>query len=95
MLVNDRADVAIAAGADGVHLRADGPPVARVRTLASRDWIVGRSVHSVAEARAASQDGADYLLFGTVFPAGSKAGGPEDAGSPALREVRRSDASRP
>ena len=89
VLVNDRADVAIAAGADGVHVRADGPPVARVRTLASGDWIVGRSVHSVAEARAASQDGADYVLFGTVFPGGSKGGGPEDDRLPALHEVAR------
>ena len=89
VLVNDRADVAIAAGADGVHLRADGPPVARVRTLASGGWIVGRSVHSVAEARAASQDGADYVLFGTVFPGGSKGGGPEDDQLPALHEVAR------
>lgn len=89
VLVNDRADVAIAAGADGVHVRADGPPVARVRTLASGDWIAGRSVHSVAEARAASQDGADYVLFGTVFPGGSKGGGPEDDRLPALHEVAR------
>ncbi len=89
VLVNDRADVAMAAGADGVHVRADGPPVARVRTLASGDWIVGRSVHSVAEARAAGQDGADYVLFGTVFPGGSKGGGPEDDRLPALHEVAR------
>ena len=39
VLVNDRADVALAAGADGVHLRADGPPIARVRALAPRPWI--------------------------------------------------------
>lgn len=89
VLVNDRADVAIAAGADGVHLRADGPPVVRVRTLALGDWIVGRSVHSVAEARAASLDSADYVLFGTVFPGGSKGGGPEDDQLPALHEVAR------
>lgn len=87
VLVNDRADVANAAGADGVHVRADGPPVARVRTLASGDWIVGRSVHSIAEARAASLDGADYVLFGTVFPGGSKGGVPDEDRLPALHEA--------
>ncbi len=46
VVVNDRADVARAAGAAGVHLRADGPPVALVRTLGPAEWMVGRSVHA-------------------------------------------------
>ena len=70
VLVNDRADVAVAGGADGVHLRGDGPPVAKVRALGPESWIVGRSVHSVEEARV--HGAADYLLFGTVFAGGSK-----------------------
>jgi thiamine-phosphate diphosphorylase len=71
-VVNDRADVALAAGADGVHLRSDGPLVADVRGLASEPgpWIVGRSVHGVSDAH--DHDDADYLLFGTVFAGGSK-----------------------
>jgi len=69
VLVNDRADVAITAGADGVHLPADGLPVARTRTLNER-WTIGRSVH--AGDAAADFAGADYLLFGTVFPSASK-----------------------
>jgi thiamine-phosphate diphosphorylase len=89
VLVNDRADVAIAAGAHGVHLRADGPPVDRVRALGPDDWIVGRSVHMPAEAQRASDAGTDYVLFGTVFSGGSKghvAGGDRLA---ALREAAR------
>jgi thiamine-phosphate pyrophosphorylase len=69
VLVNDRADVALAAGADGVHLRADSPDVDRVRPLAPQ-WLVGRSIH----AGAPPVTDADYLLFGTVFPTPSKPG---------------------
>lgn len=73
VVVNDRLDVALACGADGVHLRADSVSIAAARALATsfpRAFLVGRSVHTVAEARAAS--GADYLIAGTVFPSASK-----------------------
>lgn len=70
VVVNDRADVALAAGADGVHLRSDGPPVDRVRAIGPRGWIVGRSIHGEAEVPAHAA--ADYLLFGTVFASASK-----------------------
>ena len=70
LLVNDRADVALAAGADGVHLRADGPSVPDVRALSPNRWMVGRSVHTLDEIREHAT--ADYLVFGTVFPGGSK-----------------------
>ncbi len=87
VVVNDRADVAIAAGAAGVHLRADGPPPGRVRALHAGAWIVGRSVHSHTAAAAAG--GADYVLFGTVFATGSKPGRPA-AGIDALGDAIRS-----
>jgi thiamine-phosphate pyrophosphorylase len=83
VLINDRADVAEAAGADGVHLRADGPPAARVRALHA-GWVIGRSVHGVEEARGASED---YLLFGTVFASHSKPTGWVVGGLDGLREV--------
>lgn len=70
LLVNERADVALAAGADGVHLRADGPAVPNVRALSPGRWMVGRSVHALDEIREHAT--ADYLLFGTVFSGGSK-----------------------
>jgi len=67
ILINDRADVALAAGADGVHLRSDGPPVPAVRSLGGASFLVGRSIHTDAEAR--DHGTGDYLLFGSVFRA--------------------------
>lgn len=85
VVVNDRADVALAAGCNGVHLPGDAPPVARVRALARGSaipvWLVGRSVHDSDEARANAD--ADYLLFGAVYDSGPKPG----RGLDALREA--------
>jgi thiamine-phosphate pyrophosphorylase len=75
IIVNDRLDVALAAGAHGVHLRRDSFPASRVRTVVPRGFLVGRSVHDVAAARAATEAaGLDYLIFGSVFPTASKPG---------------------
>ena len=75
VLVNDRLDVALAAGAHGVHLRADSFAAPRVRACAPSPFLIGRSVPSVAAAVAATEAGAvDYLIFGTVFETGSKPG---------------------
>ena len=75
IIVNERLDVALAAGAHGVHLRGDSMPASRVRPLAPRGFLIGRSVHSVDEAIAAHDDGGlDYLLFGPVFATRSKPG---------------------
>jgi thiamine-phosphate pyrophosphorylase len=68
VLVNDRADVAVAACANGVHLRGDGAASSRVRELVGPDALIGRSIHDSAE----TIDAADFFLFGTVFPTGSK-----------------------
>jgi thiamine-phosphate pyrophosphorylase len=86
VLVNDRLDVALAAGAHGVHLPAAGVPAARVRLAAPRGFVVGRSVHASREAVQAVADGVDYLVFGTVFETGSKPG-VTPAGLDALRDV--------
>ena len=87
VLVNDRPDVALAAGAAGVHLKDDGRSAARVRMLGPRDWIVGRSVHDVAAARRAEESGAvDYVLAGTVFRSVSKPGR-QPLGLEALRDI--------
>jgi thiamine-phosphate pyrophosphorylase len=82
VLVNDRVDVALAAGAHGVHLRGDSVSGARVRAVAPRGFLIGRSIHSRDEVIASSTEGVlDYVLFGTVFPTASKpdraAAGPE------------------
>lgn len=70
VVVNDRLDVALACGADGVHLRSDSITPAAARRLAPPGFLVGRSVHRVDEAREAA--GADYLIAGTVFRSASK-----------------------
>ena len=81
ILVNDRADVALTAGAHGVHLRADSYAADRVRAIAPSGFIVGRSVHAQDEAAAAIAGGAlDYIIFGTVFASASKAPGHRTAG---------------
>ena len=90
VLVNDRLDVALAAGAHGVHLRGDSIAGRRVRAIAPAGFLVGRSVHDLDEVDAAAADGAcDYLLFGTVFPSAGKPAGHHAAGLDALREACR------
>lgn len=88
VLVNDRVDVALAAGAAGVHLPARGLPVALARSLLPRaqGWWLGVSVHAVEDAVAAARDGADYVTFGHVFQTESKPGLPPQ-GVAALRRV--------
>jgi thiamine-phosphate diphosphorylase len=87
ILVNDRLDVARAARAHGVHLRADSVAAARVRAVVPPGFLVGRSIHSLDEAKdAAAEAAVDYLLFGTVFPTASKAVA-EPAGSAGLAAV--------
>jgi len=73
LFVNRRFDVALAAGADGVHLPADGLPVARVRANTPRGFRVGVSTHSAAEVERALDDGADLIVFGPLFATPSKA----------------------
>ncbi|HEY9515432.1 MAG TPA: thiamine phosphate synthase [Gemmatimonadaceae bacterium] len=75
LIVNDRADVALAAGAAGVHLGADDLPVAAVRRITPPEFVIGASVGCNDEVPAAR--GADYVGIGPVYPTGSKA----DAGT--------------
>jgi thiamine-phosphate pyrophosphorylase len=78
IVVNDRADVAMATGAHGVHLRADSCAPTRVRAVVPAGFLVGRSVHHADEAAdVAREGGVDYIVFGTVFASASKA--PEHA----------------
>lgn len=74
VLVNARADIALAAGADGVHLPAAGLEVARVRRWIGEDLALGVSTHRVEEVAAARDVGADYAVFGPVYPTPSKPG---------------------
>jgi len=87
LVVNDRIDVALACGADGVQLRGDSIPVAEARRLAPARFLIGRSVHSVDQAIAAAD--ADYLVAGTVFPSASKAAAAPLLGLEGLRAIVR------
>jgi thiamine-phosphate diphosphorylase len=87
LVVNERADVAMAGGGAGVHLRGSSAPSARVRAVAPPGFLVGRSVHSVEEALAAEEAGVDYVCFGTVFASRSKGPAHCVAGLAALRAV--------
>lgn len=73
LILNDRLDLALACGADGVHVGQDDLPVEEVRRRAGRGLIVGVSAHNVAEARRAYEGGADYLGSGAVFGTATKA----------------------
>ncbi len=84
--VNDRVDVALACGADGVHLAAQSLPVIDAVALAGGKLVVGRSVHALDEAVQAAGEGADYLTFGHVFPSTSKPG-QEPRGVAQLAEI--------
>jgi thiamine-phosphate diphosphorylase len=76
ILVNDRTDVAVAAAADGVHLRSDSVDASSVRSLVPPDFVLGRSVHTASEAVAVARQGSlDYLILGTMFPSASKTEG--------------------
>jgi thiamine-phosphate diphosphorylase len=73
VVVNERLDVALAAGAAGVHLRGDSITAAEVRRIAPKGFLVGRSVHDVSGAIATvASGGVDYVIYGTVFPSVSK-----------------------
>ena len=76
LLVNDRLDVAMAAGADGVHLAAKSLPPDVARALLGQGQILGISVHGLKEAREAVEAGVDYVTFGHVYPTSSKPGLP-------------------
>lgn len=95
IIVNDRVDVALAAGADGVHLsEASIPPAETVRWLRSsrapRNFSVGVSCHSAAASIAAENAGANYIFFGPVYETPSKIGFGEPQGLDKLSEVCRS-----
>lgn len=83
VLVNERADVARAADAAGVHLPAAGMRADRIRALDAR-WMVGRSTHAGG---AVDDTALDYVMFGTVFPSESKPTQASVAGIPGLRAV--------
>jgi thiamine-phosphate pyrophosphorylase len=75
-VLNDRPDLALAVGADGVHVGQDDMPVADARAIVGADAIVGLSTHSIAQADAGARGGADYIAVGPVHPTPTKEGRP-------------------
>ncbi len=74
LVVNDRVDVALLSGADGVQLGEKGLDAASARRLVGPDMLIGRSVHSVEGAAEAEAEGADFLVLGTIFETASHPG---------------------
>ena len=91
LYVNRRFDIALAAGADGVHLPASGLPIARVRSSTPRGFRIGVSTHSPFEVRRAIGEGADLVLIGPVFDTPSKRVFGPPLGTEALGELPRRD----
>ncbi len=89
LFVNDRLDVALAAGADGVHLGPDDIPVAAARAWAPPELLIGYSTDDPADARRAQDEGADYIGCGAVYATASKNVGDESIGTARLDEVAR------
>lgn len=87
LIINDRLDIALAAGADGVHIGAGSLPVAAVRRVLGQGKIVGYSAHCIDEALRAQDDGADFVTFGPLYPTPSKAEYGEPCGVEKLAEA--------
>ncbi|MFH0968405.1 MAG: thiamine phosphate synthase [Methanobacteriota archaeon] len=87
-IVNDRLDIALACGADGVHLGQDDLPLQAARKIAPSPFIIGISVGTVEEAIEAEKEGADYVGVGPVFSTGSKSDAGPGLGLLLLSEIR-------
>lgn len=95
IIINDRADVAMATGADGVHLGQDDLPPEHARTLLGPDAIIGFSTHSIDQARDALAMSIDYLAIGPIFATSTKANPDPVVGLEGLRAVRQLNADFP
>jgi thiamine-phosphate pyrophosphorylase len=86
LLINDRVDIAMAVGADGVHLGQNGIPVETVRRMVGHGMVIGVSTHNLEEAKKAENEGADYIFFSPVFATRCKPGA-DPKGIDALLEI--------
>lgn len=84
LFINDRLDVALAVGAEGIHLPGHGLPPRRVRHLLETGLLVSCASHSLVEARLLAAEGADCVTFGPIWPTPSK---PDDPAVPASARV--------
>jgi len=89
ILVNSRFDIALAAGAHGVHLPSGSPPPTRWRALTPPGFLIGVSCHTLLDLRAAQSEGSDYTVFGPVFPPRSKSSDLAPRGLTGLKQAAR------
>ena len=89
LLVNDRADVARAMDADGVHLGQDDLPVEMARRVLAPGRLIGCSAHSASQVVEADRSTADYIAFGPIFPTASKENPDPVVGLEGLQKARR------
>jgi thiamine-phosphate pyrophosphorylase len=95
LLVNDRADIAVGASADGVHLTTQSLDAATIRKTFGEQLLIGASTHSLDEVKAARDSGADFAVFGPVFETESKIGFGSPKGLEELSQVVRAVRSFP
>jgi thiamine-phosphate pyrophosphorylase len=88
-IVNDRADVALAGGASGVHVGQEDLPVESARAILGAGKLVGYSTHVLEQVREADQSSADYVAFGPIFPTTSKVNPDAVVGLAGLRQARQ------
>jgi thiamine-phosphate pyrophosphorylase len=88
VIVNDRVDIALAVGADGVHLGQDDLPAEAARRVLGENSIIGVSTHTLEEAKAAAHQPVNYIAFGPIFHTSTKANPDPVVGLDRLREVR-------
>jgi thiamine-phosphate pyrophosphorylase len=86
LVINERVDVAAAVSADGAQLGEEALPVAAARDILGRDALIGRSVHSLEGAVRAAQEGADFLVVGTIYATRSHPG-EEPAGPELIKRI--------
>jgi len=85
LIINDRADIALAVKADGLHIGQDDLPYEQARKILGDDYLIGISTHNLAEAQQAAEQGADYIGVGAMFPSGTKT----DASVTGIEELKR------
>jgi thiamine-phosphate pyrophosphorylase len=88
LLINDRVDIALAAGADGVHLGQKSLPAYAVRKITGDNFLIGVSTHSPREALQAEKDGADFVTLGPIYHTPSKLRYGDPIGVDVIRQVK-------